>query len=93
MVLALAFCPTTGLIYFGMLLPMSALQPNGYLLPPVYSLASALPVVIIAWIIAFGMSRLGRFFDKAKTLEKWLSFIVASAFIGVGLYFAVKLFV
>ncbi len=92
-VLAFAFCPTTGLIYFGMLLPMSALQPNGYFLPVIYSLASALPVVIIAWIMAFGMSRLGRFFDKAKALDKWLSYLVATAFIGVGIYFAVRLFV
>jgi len=93
MVLALAFCPTTGLIYFGMLLPMSALQPNGYLLPVVYSLASALPVVIVAWIIAFGISRIGEFFDKAKLFSKWLTYIVAVAFIAVGIYFIARLFV
>ena len=92
-VLALAFCPTTGLLYFGMLLPMSAIQPNGYILPVVYSLASALPVVIIAWIMAFGMSRLGRFFDKVKTLDRWISLIVASTFIVVGIYFVFKLFI
>jgi cytochrome c biogenesis protein CcdA len=92
-VLAFAFCPTTGLIYFGMLLPMSALQPNGYFLPVVYSLASALPVVVIAWIMAFGISRIGKFFDKAKSFNKWLTYFVALAFIGVGVYFAVRLFI
>lgn len=30
---AMAFCPTSGLFYFGMLIPMSAMESEGYLLP------------------------------------------------------------
>ena len=32
---ALAFCPTSGVFYFGMLIPMSATATVGYLLPAV----------------------------------------------------------
>lgn len=47
---ALAFCPTSGLFYFGMLIPMSATEPGGYLLPVVYAVATGLPVVLVAWL-------------------------------------------
>ena len=43
---ALAFCPTSGLFYFGMLIPMSATEPGGYLLPVVYAVATCL----LSWL-------------------------------------------
>ena len=50
---ALAFCPISGVFYFGMLLPMAALEPGGYLYPVVFAVASGILVVLIAWIVAF----------------------------------------
>lgn len=38
---ALAFCPTSGVFYFGMLIPMSATATAGYLLPVVFAIATA----------------------------------------------------
>ena len=45
---ALAFCPSSGLFYFGLLIPMSAATSGGYLLPLVFGLATALPVIAVA---------------------------------------------
>lgn len=42
---ALAFCPTSGVFYFGMLIPMSATATAGYLLPVVFAIATAIPVL------------------------------------------------
>ena len=58
---ALAFCPTSGLFYFGMLIPMSATEPGGYLLPVVYAVATGLPVVLVAWILAYSVAGIGKF--------------------------------
>ena len=82
---ALSFCPTSGLFYFGMLIPMSA--QSGYLLPVIFSIATSLPVLIVAWIIAFGMENLSRFVGKVQAVQKWLNVIVAVIFIAVGLYY------
>ena len=49
---ALAFCPTSGVFYFGMLIPMSATATAGYLLPVVFAIATAIPVLVVAWILA-----------------------------------------
>lgn len=36
MLFAMAFCPTSGLFYFGMLIPLSVEMTGGYLLPVIF---------------------------------------------------------
>ncbi|WP_297904768.1 aromatic aminobenezylarsenical efflux permease ArsG family transporter [uncultured Parabacteroides sp.] len=84
---ALAFCPVSGVFYFGMLLPMAALEPGGYLFPAIFAVASGILVVLIAWIVAFGMSSLGRFYNRVNLFQKWLNLIVGIAFISAGIYY------
>lgn len=91
-VFSLAFCPTSGLIYFGMLLPMSASATGGFFLPVVYALAVGLPVVVISWIIAFGVSKIGVIYGCITKIGKWMNIIVASIFIVVGIYYGLQYF-
>ena len=90
---AMAFCPSSGMFYFGMLIPMSATATMGYLLPVVFAVATALPVLVVAWILAFSASGIGRFYGRVKTIEKWLSIIVGLVFIIVGLYQTYQIYV
>ena len=90
---AMAFCPSSGMFYFGMLIPMSATATMGYLLPVVFAVATALPVLIVAWILAFSANEIGRFYGRVKTIEKWLSIIVGLVFIIVGLYQTYQIYV
>ena len=85
---ALAFCPTSGLFYFGMLIPMSAAEPGGYLLPIVYAVATGLPVILVAWILAYSVAGIGIFYNRIKVLQKWFNRVVAVLFIAVGIYYA-----
>jgi cytochrome c-type biogenesis protein len=86
-VFALAFCPYSGVLYFGMLIPMSVSSPEGLFLPFVFAIATGLPVIIIAWILAFSLSSVGGFYNKVKIFEKWFRRIVAVSFILVGFYY------
>lgn len=90
---AMAFCPSSGMFYFGMLIPMSATATIGYLLPVVFAVATALPVLIVAWILAFSANEIGRFYGRVKTIEKWLSIIVGLVFIIVGLYQTYQIYI
>ena len=85
---AMAFCPTSGMFYFGMLVPMSASATGGYALPAVYALATGLPVVIVAWIIAYSIGNIAGFYKKMQVFQKWLNRMVAVLFIIVGIYYA-----
>ena len=66
---ALSFCPSSGIFYFGMLIPMSATATAGYLLPVVFAVATALPVLIVAWLIAFSAGEIGKFYGRVKTID------------------------
>ena len=83
---AMAFCPTSGMFYFGMLIPMSATATMGYLLPVVFAIATALPVLIVAWLLAFSMQEVGRFYGWMKDIERWTTIIVGVLFVLIGLY-------
>ena len=83
----MAFCPTSGLFYFGMLIPMSAMENEGYFLPVVYALATGLPVVLVAWMLAYSVSGIGKFYNKIQIFQKWFNRVVAVIFILVGIYY------
>ena len=84
---ALAFCPTSGVFYFGMLISMSATATAGYLLPAVFAIATAIPVLIVAWILAFSVQQMSSFYGRIKTVQKWLNVIVGILFIVIGIYY------
>ncbi len=90
---ALAFCPTSGVFYFGMLIPLSATTNAGYLLPAVFAVATTLPVLLIAWILAFSAQQLGNVYGKIQTLQKWLNRIVGFMFILIGIYYCYIMYV
>lgn len=85
---AMAFCPTSGILYFGMLIPMSAQATGGYLLPIVFAFATGLPVILVAWLLAYSVAGVGKFYNRMKIFQKWFNMIVAILFILVGLYYA-----
>ena len=88
---AMAFCPTSGMLYFGMLIPMSAVESGGYMLPVVYAIATSLPVLVAAWIIAYSMQSLGKVMGKIAVFQRWFNRFVAILFILVGLYYTITI--
>jgi cytochrome c-type biogenesis protein len=86
---ALAFCPYSGVLYFGVLIPMTISSPSGLLLPPVFAIATGLPVIIIAYLLAYSMSNVGKFYNRMKSFEVWFRRIVSAVFIVVGIYYIV----
>jgi len=86
-VFALAFCPYSGVLYFGGLIPLSVNYSYGYALPFVFAVATGLPVIIFAWILAFSVSSLSGIYNKVKVFELWFRRVSAALFIIVGIYY------
>jgi cytochrome c biogenesis protein CcdA len=84
---ALAFCPYSGVLYFGMLIPMTISSASGLYLPFVFAIGTGLPVIIIAYLIAYTVSGVGNFYNRLKTFELWFRRIIAVVFIGAGIYY------
>ncbi len=85
-VFALAFCPYSGVLYFGMLIPMTISSVSGLILPLAFAVATGIPVIIFAWLIAYSIGSIGNVYNKIKTFEIWFRRIIAVLFIGVGIY-------
>lgn len=83
---ALAFCPYGAVLYFGGLIPLTLASSTGLLLPPVFAFATGLPVIIIAWLLAFSVSNIGNFYNRMKSFEKWFKRIVAIIFYNGSLF-------
>ena len=89
---ALAFCPYSGVLFFGMLIPITITSAKGLYLPIVFAIATGLPVIIISYLLAYTISGIGNFYNKVKLFEKWFRRVVAVLFIGVGIYYMVLFF-
>jgi len=87
MIFALAFCPYSGVLYFGMLIPITISSTSGLFLPFVFAVATGLPVIIVAYLLAFSISSVGGFYNKVKIFEKWFRRVIAVVFIIVGFYY------
>ncbi len=87
MIFALAFCPYSGVLYFGMLIPMSVKDDGSLLNLLFFSIGTGLPVIIISIILAYGLAGVGNVFNKIKTFEKWFRKIVGLIFVLTGIYY------
>lgn len=89
---SMAFCPYSGVLYFGMLIPLTLSSAEGLLLPIVFAIATALPVIIIAYLLAFTVSKISGFYNKIKIFEIWVRRIAAILFILTGIYFVITFY-
>ena len=85
-VFALSFCPVSAALYFGSLIPLSIRHGAGIAFPFLFGVGTALPVIGVAVVIAFGARRLGNVFDRMTKVEVWMRRLTGVIFIGVGIY-------
>lgn len=85
---ALAFCPYSGALYFGALLPMTIASADGLLLPLLFAVGTGLPVLLFTYLIAFSMEKVGRYFNAIQRLEKGMRYVAGAVFLLMGVYYA-----
>lgn len=84
---ALAFCPVTAALFFGNLIPLALANGSALLFPALFGVATALPVVAFAVVIAWGAGSLGRIFQAVTKVEKALRVATGGIFLAVGAYY------
>lgn len=92
LIFALAFCPYSGVLYFGMLIPLTLSVDGGLHLPAYYALATGLPVIVFAWLLAYAISGLGKLYHKIKPFELWFRRIIAILFVLIGFYYIFRVY-
>jgi cytochrome c-type biogenesis protein len=84
---ALAFCPYSGALYFGSLIPMMLAPSGGLHLPIIFALGTGLPVLLFAGVMAYGANQLGRVFNAVQRIEKVMRTVAGVVFVLTGLYY------
>lgn len=88
---ALAFCPYSAILFFGMLIPIALESAGGVVFPAVYGLGTGLPVILFAVALSLGVSEIGKHVARIQKFEKYFRWFAGVVFIGVGTYYLVIL--
>jgi cytochrome c-type biogenesis protein len=89
-IFALSFCPTSAALFFGSVIPLSLKYESKLLLPFLYGVGTALPVLFIAVILSYSSRFAGTFLNKLSVAELWLRRITGLLFMIIGIYFTMK---
>lgn len=83
---ALSFCPVSAALFFGSLLPLATAEASPWILPAIYGVGTALPVLILAAMLAFGARWVGKAFQRIEMVERGVRRLTGVLFVGAGLY-------
>ena len=86
-IFALAFCPYSGALYFGMLIPMTVSSIDGLYLPIIFAIGTGLPVLLFTYLLAFTANSIGPFYARITKIEKAMRIIAGVVFIMTGIYY------
>jgi cytochrome c-type biogenesis protein len=86
---ALAFCPYSAVIFFGLLIPLALDSTGGVALPAVFAIGTGLPVLVFSILISAGIAKVSTWLNAVTRVEKIIRIIVSVIFIGVGIYYVV----
>ena len=86
---ALAFCPYSAVLFFGVLIPLALKTTGGVTLPAVFAIGTGLPVLVFGILLSIGVSRVSTWLNALTRAEKIIRVIVSIIFIGIGIYYVV----
>lgn len=81
---ALAFCPYSAALYFGVLIPLAFQSAGGIALPFIFGVGTSVVVLLLGAPLALGVHRVARALDALARVEVVMRKIAALAFIGAG---------
>jgi len=88
-IFALAFCPYSAVLFFGVLIPLALKSTGGLGLPAVYAIGTGLPILVLGILLSFGVSRVPSWVDALNRAQPRIRVVVSLIFIGVGIYYLV----
>jgi cytochrome c-type biogenesis protein len=87
-IFALSLCPVSAALFFGSLIPLSVRYNSSVILPSLYGIGTGLPVIVFAFLLAFGTQAVAKTFNRLTQIEKWVRRITGIVFILVGIYYS-----
>lgn len=86
-IFALAFCPYSGALFFGMLIPLTISSADGLYLPIIFAFGTGIPVILFTYLLVFAATSVGVFYTRITKIEKVMRYVAGIVFIGTGIYY------
>jgi cytochrome c-type biogenesis protein len=86
-VLALAFCPYSAVLFFGVLIPLAFKTKGGVGLPALFALGTGLPVLLFGTLLSLGVAGAAKWINAISRAEKYIRIAMAILFIVIGLFY------
>ncbi len=86
---ALAFCPYSAVLFFGVLIPLALKSTGGVILPAVYAIGTGLPVLVFGVLLSLSVARVSSWLNAVTRAERIIRVAVSIIFIGAGIYLVV----
>jgi len=74
----------------GISLPEASLPAGTVILPLIYGIGTALPVLIVAFLLAYSAQAVGKTYNVLSKVEWWARMTTGWVFVLVGVYFSLK---
>jgi threonine/homoserine/homoserine lactone efflux protein len=83
---ALTFCPVSAALFFGSLIPIAVRHSSTFIVPSIYGIGTAVPVLVFAIVMAVSVKAVGKVFSHLTAIEIWIRRVMAVIFLGAGIY-------
>lgn len=83
---ALAFCPISAAMFFGSTIGIAARRSSHIVMPMLFGLGTAAPVILFAAVVAFSAQAVGKAFNLISAFEKVARRISGAVFVVAGAY-------
>jgi cytochrome c-type biogenesis protein len=81
---------TTILTKIGITLPGASLPGSIVVLPVIYGIGTALPVILVAFLLAYSARSVGKTYNVLSKIEWWARQVTGWLFIAIGAHFALR---
>ncbi len=86
-IFALSFCPVSAALFFGSLFSVAVKNDSRIILPSIYGIGTALPVLAFAILMGFSARMVSKVYNKVSVFETWARRVTATVFIIAGVYY------
>ena len=88
---ALTFCPVSAALFFGSVLPLAVKEHSTLLVPALFGIGSAAPVLVFALALAVSREAAGRAFQHLQSTQRWITPISGWLLVAVGVWMCLHL--
>ncbi|MBN2577362.1 MAG: sulfite exporter TauE/SafE family protein [Pirellulales bacterium] len=81
---------TGKLASIGINLPEASLPGATVVLPLIYGIGTAVPVLLVAFLLAYSAKSVGKTYNVLSKIEWWARMITGWLFVGIGVYFCLR---